>query len=961
MRLLWRVLICLALTLSLLTTMGALLPGGSSVQAATLTTYDVAATDLLGTITLEGPWSSYTKAEAFNGAYARSSASDASVTIWFKGTEFHWIATAGTTTGLANVYVDGLDGEGQIVNLYRTSTQYQADVWHATLPDGLHFVKIVPNDYNAGTKFITIDAVQVAGNLCPPPPTITSLSPAYGPTSGGTPVVITGTNLQPTIDFSVTFGGVPARSYASISSTQLTAISPAHASGTVPVVVTTSAAATPVSDACSFTYDDSAPPTLNKYDDIALSFNFYTGSWSTFSTTTASGGGYRRCSDSAASVTIPFEGTEFHWIATRGTTMGQADIYVDGSPTKTATIDLHRSSPTYQNDVWSASLPRGFHTITITRADSSPAGSFINVDRVDIMGTIPSTKRIDAPLGWPFVETGWSNTASQSAWGGAVWQTNTGGGSVILPFTGMRYSLMVTTGKTFGKLRVTVDSQPSFLVDLYGSVTGYRKTVYTSPFLPPGNHLLTLEWSGEKNASATNTYVNIDAVDVLGVTDRPIISQLIPATGPAAGGNQVVLTGYSFTEDSSVYFGSTPAVAVTVDSANQIAATAPSGSGTVEVTVRNAYGLSVPDGSARYRYTGGDPVGDPPVINGLTPLAGSPEGGTTVTITGTGFADLTSVTFGGDPATNLQANGAGTQITCTSPAHAPGPVDVAVTTPAGTATSSGAFTYTTAPPTTTRVEQTSASLSWTGTWTLGSSSSYSGGSSRYIDAPGSVTIPFTGTYLALLCKTSPSYGMAKVTVDGTSTYDVNLYSAATLYKQNVFNTGVLASGLHWVKLEWTGTAGATGGGTNVNVDAVEVAGSLFAATRVEQSDGHLLWTPSYDTWTTGKSSSYSGGSLKYINKTGSVTINFTGIRLTLVVKRSTAYGYAKITLDGTTVYTVNLYKASTIYKNPVWSTPFLTFGNHTVKLEWTGTKGATSVSGSTNVNLDAVDVIGVLR
>ena len=177
----------------------------------------------------------------------------------------------------------------------------------------------------------------------------------------------------------------------------------------------------------------------------------------------------------------------------------------------------------------------------------------------------------------------------------------------------------------------------------------------------------------------------------------------------------------------------------------------------------------------------------------------------------------------------------------------------------------------------------------------------------------------------------------------------------------MFDTGILSRGLHWVKIEWTGTKGAPTGGTNINLDAVDVSTSLTAATRTEQSNvtiAHLIWLPSYGAWTTGTSSYYSGGSTKYVNKAGSVTVNFTGVRLTLVVKRSTAYGYAKVTVDGTP-YTVNLYSATTLYRNKVWSSPFLTPGNHTVTIQWTGTKGAST--GGTNINLDAVDVIGAVK
>lgn len=81
-----------------------------------------------------------------------------------------------------------------------------------------------------------------------------------------------------------------------------------------------------------------------------------------------------------------------------------------------------------------------------------------------------------------------------------------------------------------------------------------------------------------------------------------------------------------------------------------------------------------------------------PTITTIKSAAGSPAGGMKVKITGTKFTGATRVTFGGDDGTDLTVD-SDTQITVTTPARAPGAVDVVVTTPAGTATATNAFTY----------------------------------------------------------------------------------------------------------------------------------------------------------------------------------------------------------------------------------------------------------------------------
>jgi len=88
-------------------------------------------------------------------------------------------------------------------------------------------------------------------------PTIQDVTPAVGPTTGGTHVTIAGQDfLSPC---SVTFGGI-AGSVTFDSSTELTVIAPPSAgTGTVPVVVTDSDGSTPADPVATFAYQNDAP------------------------------------------------------------------------------------------------------------------------------------------------------------------------------------------------------------------------------------------------------------------------------------------------------------------------------------------------------------------------------------------------------------------------------------------------------------------------------------------------------------------------------------------------------------------------------------------------------------------------------------------------------------------------------------------------------------------------------
>lgn len=63
-------------------------------------------------------------------------------------------------------------------------------------------------------------------------------------------------------------------------------------------------------------------------------------------------------------------------------------------------------------------------------------------------------------------------------------------------------------------------------------------------------------------------------------------------------------------------------------------------------------------------------------IGTVSPSRGTKRGGTVCTISGTNLESITSVTFGGTPATGVVAAANGLSVTCISPAHAVGAVDV---------------------------------------------------------------------------------------------------------------------------------------------------------------------------------------------------------------------------------------------------------------------------------------------
>jgi phospholipase C len=183
----------------------------------------------------------------------------------------------------------------------------------------------------------------------------------------------------------------------------------------------------------------------------------------------------------------------------------------------------------------------------------------------------------------------------------------------------------------------------------------------------------------------------------------PSVSSVSPVAGLQGGGAAVTIEGSNLTHATRVSFGATKVASFTIASPTRIETSAPSGSGTVDVTVSNAGGPSAIVAGDRFQYV---PKGPRPTIESVSPVAGPAAGETTVTIAGSAFVGVTSVQFD-----TTQAGGYSTQsassLTALSPPATAGNANVTVTTPNGTSAVSLADRFRFGPPTITSVQPSS--------------------------------------------------------------------------------------------------------------------------------------------------------------------------------------------------------------------------------------------------------------
>jgi sugar lactone lactonase YvrE len=178
----------------------------------------------------------------------------------------------------------------------------------------------------------------------------------------------------------------------------------------------------------------------------------------------------------------------------------------------------------------------------------------------------------------------------------------------------------------------------------------------------------------------------------------PLIRIVDPPSANENGGVPVTIRGAYFSDDGGtprVRFGDIEATDVQFVSSTELSLQAPAHpAGLVNVTVSNvdAEGAETTSIAVPFLYT--ESVGEPPVIDAITPDTGINLGGELVTIAGAGFTPTTTVRFGGTAAADVDIVDANTLVCRTPVRLQAGVVDVLVLNADGRfALAPEAFTY----------------------------------------------------------------------------------------------------------------------------------------------------------------------------------------------------------------------------------------------------------------------------
>ncbi|WP_181408820.1 IPT/TIG domain-containing protein [Schumannella soli] len=646
----------------------------------------------------------------------------------------------------------------------------------------------------------------------PPAPTEASIDPVVGPTAGGTATTITGTGF--TGATGVTFGGTAGTAFTVVSPTQITVTAPAHAAGPVDVVVQHPSGDATLTGAFTF-----QPPAVPNVTTVAPASGTQLGGTVVTITGTDLGGTTGVTFGGTAGTGLVVTPTQVT-VTTPAHAPGLVDLIVQapgGDVTRGFTF-IPDGAPVVVTHTPVTGPTAGGTDVTITGTDldgvtavqfGTTNGTIVSTTATQIVVTSPlhAAGSVDLvlrdPAGDVTIADGFLFRDPQAPTAaGLTPLTGPTAGGTNVTITGTGFS--AATGVTFGGVAGT-----SFTV-----VSDTQITV-ASPAHAAGPVAVVVQHPDGASAPLAFTYT----------VATPVIGALTPNTGSTEGGEVVRVTGTALGDATAVSFGGSAGTSITRVDADTIDVTTPAhAAGAVGVTVTTPGGTSL-------TLAGGFTFLQPapqPTIGSLTPVSGPTGGGTTVTITGTGFTGTTgsgAVTFGGTPAASYTVV-SDTQISAVTPAHAAGAVDVVVTAPGGTATQANGYSFRPGPEIVGLTPASGPTAGGTSVTIIGSSLTDTGA----VSFGGVAATSFVVDSDTQITAVAPAHAQGAVDVVVTTPFGGTTSTGGFTYLPPAAATGVSPAsgpdtGQQTVTITGTGFTGATGvtiGGTAAtNVTVVD--------------------------------------------------------------------------------------------------------------------------------------------
>jgi hypothetical protein len=643
-------------------------------------------------------------------------------------------------------------------------------------------------------------------------PSVTGIIPSVGPTAGGTTVTINGSNLG--LVTQVSFGSVAAPSFSVVSGSQITAVAPAEAAGTVHITLTNPYGTSSTSSADQFTYADAAAPTVT---GISVSSGPMAGGTSVVLTGTSFTGAYQVYFGSTLATSFTVNSATQITVTAPAQAAGVQDITVvtPYGVSATSLADQYTyltAAPAVAGLSTNSGTTAGGTSVTISGSNLTGATRVYFGTVLAPSFTVNSDSSITVTS--PVQATGTCDVVVVTPWGTS--STSSADQFAYTAASGLPVvsGLSASSGPTGGGTVVTISGSgfSSAQQVLFG-------TQNAAAFVVTSDSSITATAPPEVAGSVDVRVVAASGYSATGSADHftfqntaPAITAVSPASGPTTGGTVVQITGSNFFGATAVSFGSTAASSWVLNSPSWITATAPAGSaGTVDIQVTTAGGTSSSVTADHFLYV----TPPAPTLVDVGPRSGPMAGGTTVTLVGTHLSNASQVLFGNVAASFSVISD--TQINATAPAEVAGTVAVTVVTPSGTSTAvaKGQYTYNAAAPSVTSLGTTSGPTNG-GTLVTVSGSNFMGTQGVFF---GGVAAPvFSVNGVGSISAVTPAASPGTVDVTVVSPNGTSAAGSADHF------TYTAASGAPTVSALGT-TSGPDTGGTTLTITGTGLAGA----------------------------------------------------------------------------------------------------------------------------------------
>ncbi len=190
-------------------------------------------------VSYSGAWGAYTNTLAWAGTNAVGFSAGSAFSIPFTGVRAVLQGLVDSNLGTADIYLDGVFIK--TIDFYAPSLQVAQLFDTGEIDAGEHVLELVMTGLKnplATDVYVVFDVLflQPAALASDDPPVASSMSPSSGSMLGGTVVTVTGEGFIGATGLN--FGGVAASDFVVVDDETISAIAPAHAVGSVDVVVT---------------------------------------------------------------------------------------------------------------------------------------------------------------------------------------------------------------------------------------------------------------------------------------------------------------------------------------------------------------------------------------------------------------------------------------------------------------------------------------------------------------------------------------------------------------------------------------------------------------------------------------------------------------------------------------------------------------------------------------------------